>query len=192
VDESPAAIDAIRVAADHRSVELAVRDLQPGYVYELELVDLRSAEDRLVENPQAFYTLTRLLDGRTFEGPMSKPLIAAVERSNAAPDPEAGRRIYGTFCVTCHQPDGKGGALPGTDGLAATLVAADFTRRGEGAPLSKPDADLLNIITHGAPGKPMPPFGSVLKPDQIRDVLSYLRSAFGDNTPSSQQPGPKS
>ncbi len=190
-DESPAVIDALRVSEDHRSVEIAVRDLQPGYIYELELDDLRSKAGKPVENPQAFYTLTRLLDGRTFTGPMSEPLIAAVAKTHTAPDPEAGRRVYGTFCVTCHQADGKGGALPGTEGLAATLVAADFTRRGEGAPLAKTDADLTQIITHGAPGKPMPPFGGVLKPDQIRDVLAYLRSAFGDNSPSIQQPDRK-
>ncbi|RBP46482.1 mono/diheme cytochrome c family protein [Roseimicrobium gellanilyticum] len=191
VDEAAASIYDIRVAGDHRSVEIAVRDLQPGYIYELELDDLRSKAGVPVENPQAFYTLTRLLDGRTFAGPMSKPLLAPVARTNAAPDSEAGRRIYGTFCVTCHQPDGKGGALPGTESLPTTLVAADFTRRGEGAPLSKTDAALIQVITNGAPGKPMPPFGSVLKSDQIRDVLSYLRSAFGDNSPPIQQPDRK-
>lgn len=191
VDEAAASIDAIRIAGDHRSVEIRVQDLQPGYIYELELEDLHSASGQRVENPQAFYTLTRLLDGRTFAGPMSKPLMAAVAKSDTAPDPEAGRRVYGTFCVTCHQPDGKGAALPGTEGLAATLVAADFTRRGEGAPLARPDAELIQIITHGAPGKPMPPFGSVLKPDQIRDVLSYLRSAFGEGAPPTRQPDQK-
>jgi mono/diheme cytochrome c family protein len=187
VDESSAGIDAIRVAGDHRSVEIVVRDLQPGYLYELELDDLRSANGRAVENPQGFYTLTRLLDGRAFAGPLSAPLIKPVAKAETAPDPEAGRRIYGTFCVTCHQPDGKGGALPGAEGLAAVAVAADFTKRGEGAPLAKPDADLLHIIIHGAPGKPMPPFGSVLKPEQMRDVLSYLRSAFGENPRAAQQ-----
>ncbi len=184
-DEAPAQIESIRVSPDYRSVDLVVQDLQPGYIYELDLMNLRSAEGRLVENPQAFYTLTRLKDGRGFTGPMSKPLLAAVKRAEAAPDPEAGRRIYGTFCVTCHQPDGTGGALPGTANSPATLVAANFTRRGEGAPLSKSDTDLLRIITDGAAGKPMPPFGGVLKPDQIRDVLAYLRSAFGEGTSSS-------
>ena len=123
-DESPVTIDAIRVGEDERSVEIPVRDLQPGYIYELELDDVRSADGKPVENPQAFYTLTRVLDGRTFTGPLSAPLLKPVATSDAAPDPEAGRRIYGTFCVTCHQADGRGGALPGTQGLAATLVAA--------------------------------------------------------------------
>lgn len=185
VDETLAEITGIRVAADHRSVELAVRDLQPGHIYELELEHLRSVGGGLVENPQAFYTLTRLLDGRTFTGPMSEPRIIAEQKANGVPDPEAGRRIYGTFCVICHQPDGKGGALPGTADTPATLVAANFTLRDAGSPLSKPDIELLKIITDGAPGKPMPPFGSVLKPDEIRDVLAYLRAAFGETNHSS-------
>jgi mono/diheme cytochrome c family protein len=181
-DESKANIEGLRVAADHRSVELVLGDLEPGFIYELELLSLESAAGKPVENPLAFYTLTRLLDGRTFTGPISSPLLAPVARTDAAPDSEAGRRIYGTFCVTCHQPDGKGGALPGMEGAAATLVAADFTRRGDGAPLAKADEELIKIITEGAPGKPMPPFGGVLKPDQIRDVMAYLRSAFSDTS----------
>jgi len=180
VDESAMAITALRVAEDQRSVELIVRDLEPGYIYELELEQLHDANGRAVENPLAFYTLTRMLDGRTFSGPMDKPLLIAAKKANTGTDAENGRRIYGTFCVVCHQPDGKGGALPGSPAVSqATLVAANFTLRGKDAPLSKADADLVKIITEGAPGKPMPPFGSVLKPEEIRDVLAYLRAAFG-------------
>ena len=184
VDESSAPITAIRVDTDRRGVELAVGDLQPGYIYELELENLCAADGRPVENPQAFYTLNRTLDGRVFTGPMDKPLLAATTKADAGPDPENGRRIYGTFCVVCHQPDGKGGALPGLPAASqATLVAANFTLRGKDAPLAKPDADLIQIITDGPPGKPMPPFGGVLKPQEIRDVLAYLRAAFGEKNP---------
>jgi mono/diheme cytochrome c family protein len=63
------------------------------------------------------------------------------------------------------------------------LVAANFTLRGKDAPLAKPDADLIKIITDGPIGKPMPPFGGVLKPQEIRDVLAYLRAAFGEKNP---------
>lgn len=180
VDESAMEITSVRVSDDQRSVELIVRDLEPGYIYELELEQLHAANGRAVENPLAFYTLTRTLDGRTFSGPMNKPLLIAAKKSNTGTDAENGRRIYGTFCVVCHQPDGKGGALPGSPAVSqATLVAANFTLRGKDAPLSKADADLVKIITEGAPGKPMPPFDSVLKPEEIRDVLAYLRAAFG-------------
>lgn len=186
MDESAAEITAVRAAEDQRSVDLAVRDLAPGYVYELELERLRDANGRAVENPLAFYTLTRMLDGRRFTGPMDKPLLNSETKAGTGPDAGNGRRLYGTFCVICHQPDGKGGALPGSPATsAATLVAANFTLRGKDAPLSKPDDALLKIITDGAPGKPMPPFGGVLKPREIRDVLAYLRAAFGaENDPT--------
>jgi mono/diheme cytochrome c family protein/glucose/arabinose dehydrogenase len=194
VDESAAKNTAVRVAEDHRSVELSVGNLEPGYIYELELEQLNAADGRAVENPLAFYTLNRTLDGRSFTGPMDKPLIIAEKKSDTGPDVKNGRRIYGTFCVICHQPDGKGGALPGSNTTAtagATLVAANFTLRGKDAPLSKTDSDLISIITEGAPGKPMPPFGGVLKADEIRDVLAYLRTAFGEAAPTHLQPQPK-
>lgn len=180
VDEGAVEITSVHVSEDRRSVELVVRDLEPGYIYELELEKLHAANGRAVENPLAFYTLTRTLDGRTFVGPMDKPLLIAAKKANVGLDAENGRRIYGTFCVVCHQPDGKGGALPGSPAAAqTTLVAANFTLRGKDAPLSKADADLVKIIAEGAPGKPMPPFGSLLTPEEIRDVLAYLRAAFG-------------
>ncbi len=185
VDESPVEITALKVADDQQGVDLMLSELDPGYIYELETEALLSASGRAIENPLAFYTLTRTLDGRTFTGPMNQPLLAEKAKTNQGPDPENGRRIYATFCVVCHQPDGKGGALPGSPAVSeATLVAANFTLRGKDAPLEKPDADLLKIITDGAPGKPMPPFGGVLKSDEIRDVLAYLRAAFGSDDPS--------
>src|SRR5690606_28664916 len=112
VDEAAAEITQIKVAADHRSVEIAVRDLEPGHIYELELENLHAADGRAVENPHAFYTFTRTLDGRTFTGSMSKPVIVPAPKADTGPDVANGRRVYGTFCVTCHQADGKGGALP--------------------------------------------------------------------------------
>ncbi len=175
-DEAPCQITAIRPAADARSVELALANLEPGYIYEIEPEHLRSAEGATLENPLAFYTLNRLLDGSAFTGPLSEPLLIAKKEADTGPNPEAGRQVYGTFCVICHQADGSGGGLPG----APQLAAANFRQSGPDAPLAKSDEQLLRIITEGAEGKPMPPFGGVLKPNQIRDVLAYLRAAFGE------------
>ncbi len=176
VDESACRITALQAAADGRALDLALADLEPGYIYEIEPEGLTASDGRPVENPLAFYTLNRLLDGRAFTGPLTEPLLAAKEAADAGPNPEAGRQIYATFCVTCHQADGRGGGLPG----APQLAAANFRQRGPDAPLAKPDEQLLQIITNGPEGKPMPPFGAVLKPAQIRDVLAYLRAAFGE------------
>jgi len=175
VDESACQVTAVRPAEDGLSVELALADLAPGYIYEVESNGLRSTDGKALENEPAFYTLNRLLDGRSFTGPLSEPLLAEQKAKSRGPDPEGGRRVYATFCVTCHQADGRGGGLPG----APQLAAANFRLRGEGAPLAKSDEELIRIITHGAEGKPMPPFGGVLKAPEILNVLAYLRSAFG-------------
>ncbi len=177
VDESPVTLKSLRIAEDMRSVEIAVDPLEPGYIYEIELEGLLSAEGRPLENPLAFYTLNRLLDGTSFTGPLSDPLLTVEETRQGGPDLEAGRRIYATFCVTCHQADGSGGGLPG----APELAAANFRLRGPEAPLSKSDEELLKFIAEGAEGKPMPPFGGVLKPGEIEDVLAYLRTTFGED-----------
>ncbi len=179
VDESPVGLRELRVAEDGRSVELVLAELDPGFIYEIEPEDLDSADGRRVENPLAFYTLNRLLDGRVFTGPLSAPLHPVAAKRDGTPDAESGRRIYATFCVTCHQADGSGGGLPG----APQLAAANFRQRGPEAPLAKSDEALLKVIAEGAEGKPMPPFGAVLQPGQIRDVLAYLRVAFGEESP---------
>lgn len=176
VDESLCPPSAIRPAADGRSVELAITPLDPGYLCEIEPRELKSATGESLENPLAFYTVNHLLDGTKFTGPLSEPLIVAEAKPDTGPDPESGRQIYATFCVICHQADGSGGGLPG----APQLAAANFRQRGPEASLAKPDTVLIQTITHGAEGNPMPPFGGVLKPAQIRDVLAYVRTAFGE------------
>lgn len=89
----------------------------------------------------------------------------------AAADP--GKDVYEKACVTCHGANGKG-ALPGVP---------DFTKQG--GPLSKPDAVLVEHTLKGfqSPGSPlaMPPKGGnpSLTPEQIREAVRYMRSAFG-------------
>jgi caa(3)-type oxidase subunit IV len=85
-------------------------------------------------------------------------------------DPAAGAKVYATFCVACHQPDGKG-----LNGKLAANFVDDKTR------LAKTDTELLTSIANGFKGQvgQMPPWGPVLKPQQRRDVLAYVRQTFG-------------
>ena len=73
-------------------------------------------------------------------------------------DLAAGRKTYFTYCVACHQPDGRG-----IQGGAANFV--DDTTR-----LAKPDEQLLAIIEKGNEAKAMPAFGAILSPGQRRAV----------------------
>ena len=104
-----------------------------------------------------------------------KKLLGAAPRR-----PSAGEELYGMACLTCHQPGGKG--LPG---VYPPLVGSELLR-GEKDPLIK-------VVLHGLTGPvtvagqsfgtnpnsvPMPAMGG-LTDAQIADVLSYVRSSFG-------------
>lgn len=172
VDLTPIEVTDLIVSADGRRVELVVSALDPGYIYKLETDALRDAAGRPIANPLAYYTVNRLRSGRVFEGPISKALLAAkpARAREAAPDVGEGRRVYLTYCVACHQADGRGGGIPG-------FAAADFV--GDPTRLGKSDDVLLTSIAAGIDGKGMPPFGQILNADERRDVLAFIRAAFG-------------
>ncbi len=184
-DESSVVITDLEVAGDGREVRLVVDGLEPGFIHRFETERLLSADGELIENPLAYYTLNRTLDGRVFTGPMSEPLLAdaATGASPGAPDIDDGRRVYAAFCVICHQVDGSGGHLPG----APELAAADLRTRGEDAPLARDDTELVRFITDGAEGKPMPPFGGVLRPQEVINVVAYLRAEFGEGAGAEEE-----
>ncbi len=81
--------------------------------------------------------------------------------SQAKADAAAGGATFKAKCAGCHGADGKGKeALKTTD-----LGAADVQKLS--------DADLSGIIVNGK-GK-MPPY-KALTPDQVKDLVSYIRS----------------
>lgn len=103
----------------------------------------------------------------------------------AADDPEARRKkgelVYTSICSACHQATGLG--LPGA---FPPLAGSDWVRK-------KPEI-LAAFVLHGLSGPiqvngvayngAMPPFGAALSDRDIADVLTYVRSAWGnDSTP---------
>lgn len=73
---------------------------------------------------------------------------------------------YKAKCAGCHGADGKGKeALKTQDFASATVQGMS-------------DAELTAVITDGK-GK-MPAYGKSLKPDQVKDLVAYIRS-FGKN-----------
>ena len=179
VDEARAEIRTARPAADGRSVELELADLQPGFVYEFSVAALRTADNEPIANPLAYYTANRLRDGtraigdttrlpRTDEAALGAKEADAKAGANPAALVAQGEKIYRLYCVACHQPDGRG--IPGG--------AANF--RDDKTRLAKPDADLLKIIAGGLDTKGMPPFEAILPVPQRRAVLAYIRATFGE------------
>jgi mono/diheme cytochrome c family protein len=88
----------------------------------------------------------------------------------------AGRDLFTSACVACHQADGRG-----KDAMAPTLV---------GAPLALGPADLpTRILLNGKEGPVglMPPLGQAFSDEQIASVLTYIRRQWG-NTASAVDP----
>lgn len=170
-DEVEVPIAAARFAADGRELELELVELQPGYVYELvagRAVVSRTGQPLL--NGTAYYTLNRLHSGATQAGPSR--LVAKAAEPLRPGDAGRGAEIYRLYCMVCHQADGRGAVQAGTP---------DYTLPG--GPLTRSDDELLATITNGKLPTPpavlpMPPWGNVLPPQSIRDVLAYLRQTF--------------
>ncbi len=81
--------------------------------------------------------------------------------SPAKADVAAGEATFKAKCAGCHGADGKGKDVMKTRDLASADVQ------------SMSDADLSGIITNGK--AKMPAYKS-LTPDQVKDLVSYIRS----------------
>jgi len=173
VVEAEVPVTTARLAPDGRSVELELVELQPGFIYEFSIGEkIMSRAQRPIANRIGYYTANRLLSGETNAGPSKLNTQAAALRPG---DAARGAEIFRLNCVACHQADGKGSPQIGTP---------DYT--APDSPLQKPDEELLAIMANGKvqpDGKMMPPFGNVLPPQALRDVLVYLRETFWKPAP---------
>ncbi|GJL65107.1 MAG: hypothetical protein NPIRA05_00780 [Nitrospirales bacterium] len=93
-----------------------------------------------------------------------------VRAEDAKSDPNNGRTIFEVNCVTCHGESGKG---DGPTGAYLSPPPADLTSEDV---RTDPDSELLSIISNGIPDKGMPAWKSSLSPQDIRDVLAYIRT----------------
>jgi cytochrome c6 len=82
--------------------------------------------------------------------------------SRVAADTAAAEATYKAKCAACHGADGKGKEALKTQDLASAAVQ------------NMSDAELTAIITDGK--DKMPGYGKSLKPDQIKDLVSFIRS----------------
>jgi mono/diheme cytochrome c family protein len=105
------------------------------------------------------------------------PLPSLVHAGDAA----RGQAVYMQVCFACHQPTGMG--LPP---MFPPLAGSDWVN------VNKPDR-IIRMVLHGFTGpitingKPftspaplMPAQGAALSDAQIADVLTYVRSSFGN------------
>lgn len=111
-------------------------------------------------------------------------ILPGMLEGGAAPvaqDPKVlGKRVFAN-CIACHQATGLG--LPG----AYPPLAGSEWAMG-------PDERIIRILLDGLSGpitvkdtqfnNSMPAFGPLLRDEQIADVLTYVRSEWGNNAPA--------
>ena len=83
-------------------------------------------------------------------------------------DLKKGQRVFEKSCVNCHGVSGKG---DGPIGRALIPPAADLTVLG-----NKSDKEVLDTIRNGRPGTAMPSWKNDLSPQEIMNVLAYIRT----------------
>lgn len=84
----------------------------------------------------------------------------------AQPPQDAEPTLYKAKCAACHGADGKGETAMGRANKLRDLGSADVQKQS--------DEELATIITNGK-GK-MPAYGKSLKPDQVKELVTYIRS----------------
>ena len=121
--------------------------------------------------------LTLLLFGCGDSGsPPTPPTAGSPPPAPAAsPAPVQADALYKQYCASCHGPDGKGN---GPAAAALPVKPADHTNPAVMGKIS--DAELFKAIKEGgqAVGKSpaMPPWGSILKDEQIHALVAHVRS----------------
>jgi cytochrome c6 len=73
--------------------------------------------------------------------------------------------LFKSKCVMCHGEDGSGNT-PSGKALKAKDLRSEETQK-------KSDAEIAEVITKGR--NKMPAFGQKLKPDQIQQLVAYIR-----------------
>lgn len=111
-------------------------------------------------------------------GNAEKSVIAQPDNPQKSAKEHPGKKVYDSVCLVCHMADGSG-----VPGMHPPIIESEFVN---GDP-----AKLIDIVLHGMKGKLevkgeiynsiMPPQAN-LSDQQIADVLTFIRSNFGNNT----------
>jgi|SRR6476646_6547625 cytochrome c6 len=88
-------------------------------------------------------------------------LLSATARAG-----NAAEATYKAKCAVCHGADGKGETTVGKANKVRDLGSADVQKQS--------DDEIAGIIGNGK-GK-MPAYGKSLKPEQIKDLVAYIRT----------------
>jgi mono/diheme cytochrome c family protein len=91
--------------------------------------------------------------------------VVSIVRASPGPDSAASSATFRTKCAMCHGQDGGGSQV------GKSMNVPDLRSQ---AVQKLSDAELAQVISNGKGG--MPPFKSSLSEEQIRSLVSYVRS----------------
>ena len=116
----------------------------------------------------------------------AKPAEKSADKTETAPEAapvanvstaRTGEQVYTQVCVTCHQANGEG-----MTGVYPPLAGSDW--------MAKSNETLIKIVLHGLMGEievkgakynnVMSPWGSALNDEEVANVLTYVRSSWGN------------
>ncbi len=106
----------------------------------------------------------------------AKAAAAAQVASGGAPAASVvpGKQTYETYCVACHGADGK---ADGPGALAMNPKPRNLTDKAWQAKVD--DAHIAKVIKEGGASvglsASMAPWGAVIKDDELKNVVSYVR-----------------
>jgi cytochrome c oxidase cbb3-type subunit I/II len=106
------------------------------------------------------------------------PLAIPVESPNSAESVQRGADLFRMNCQSCHGKEGRGNgpvASALTDSKRYPITPYDFTN-GKQFKCGESDRDLFRDVLTGLDGTPMPSFADALKPDQIWDLVHYVKT----------------
>ena len=94
-----------------------------------------------------------------------------------APAPP-GRRLYVRWCAMCHGPDGRGNgpAAPSLIPRPRDFTQGLFKYKSTPAGDRPTDDDLVRVVANGLQASAMPYFRDLLTPDEIREIVGYLKT----------------
>jgi mono/diheme cytochrome c family protein len=95
---------------------------------------------------------------------------------------EAGQKLFRSACAACHGADGRGTSQD-VAGFTRPRTFPDFTACDQTTP--EPNINWQDVITHGGRARGfsdiMPSFSAALTPEQVDDLVAYLRSFCKDS-----------
>lgn len=110
--------------------------------------------------------------------PKEEPVVIdekALEEKTAVDHVKLGEKVFASRCMPCHGAHGEGGIGPN--------LTDDFWLHGDGGANA-----IAKVVRDGVTEKGMPAWGEVLQPDEVKDVVIFVRSIHGTNPANAKAP----